>query len=79
MNARPLREVRKRRGAAARRSGRRAEAIAAAWLMLKGYRILGFRLATGTGEIDILAQRGRVLIVVEVKSRTSLELSLIHI
>ncbi|KSB89057.1 hypothetical protein AS593_09940 [Caulobacter vibrioides] len=76
MTAPPLREVRKVRGAAARRSGRRAEAWAAAWLMLKGYRVLGFRLATRSGEIDILAQRGRVLIVVEVKSRTSLEAAL---
>ncbi len=76
MTAPPLREIRKVRGAAARRSGRRAEAWAAAWLMLKGYRILGFRLATRAGEIDILAQRGRVLIVVEVKSRTSLEAAL---
>jgi len=40
--------------------------------MLKGYRILGFRLRTPQGEIDILALRGGVLVVVEVKRRTSL-------
>jgi len=63
--------ARKARGAAARRDGRRREVLAAVWLMLKGYRILGFRLKTRQGEIDLLAKRGRVLAVVEVKSRTS--------
>jgi putative endonuclease len=70
------RAQRQARGAAARLSGRRAEVVAAVWLMAKGYRILGFRLATPFGEIDLLAQRGRVLAVVEVKSRTSLEAAL---
>ena len=74
--ARPLRPERQARGAAARLSGRRAEVIAALWLMAKGYRILGFRLVTPLGEIDLLAQRGNVLAVVEVKSRTSLEAAL---
>ncbi|HQR90490.1 MAG TPA: hypothetical protein PLH31_14755, partial [Caulobacter sp.] len=45
--------VRQIRGAKARLSGRRAEVLAAAWLMLKGYRILGFRLPTPLGEIDL--------------------------
>ncbi len=61
------------RGARARLSGRRAEVLAAAWLMLKGYRILGFRLPTPLGEIDLLAQRGNLLVVVEVKQRASLD------
>ena len=68
--------VRAARGAAARLSGRRAEAWAAAWLMAKGYRILGFRLKTPQAEIDLLAKRGGILAVVEVKSRASLELAL---
>lgn len=70
-----VRQVRARqeRGAAARRLGRRAEVLAALWLMAKGYRILGFRLATPLGEIDLLAQRGKVLAVVEVKQRTTIE------
>ena len=41
--------------------------------MVKGYRILGFRLKTPHGEIDLLAQRGRVLAVVEVKRRMTLD------
>ena len=68
--------VRIARGAAARLSGRRAEVWAAAWLMAKGYRILGFRLKTPQAEIDLVAKRGRVLAVVEVKSRTCLEIAL---
>jgi putative endonuclease len=53
-----------------------AEVIAALWLMAKGYRILGFRLRTPQGEIDVLAQRGAVLAVVEVKIRSTIEASL---
>ena len=64
-------EVRRLRGAAARRSGRRAEVLAALWLMFKGYRVLGFRLRTPQAEIDLLVARRGVLAAVEVKSRTS--------
>ena len=67
--------IRQARGKAARRSGRRAEVWAAVWLMLKGYRIIGFRLKTPQAEIDLLAVKGGVLAVVEVKSRTSLEVA----
>ncbi len=53
--------------------GRRAEALAAWWLRLKGYRILarGFRVAAG--EIDLIARRGRLIALIEVKARPSLE------
>jgi len=68
--------ARQARGAAARLAGRRAEVLAALWLMAKGYRILGFRLRTPQGEIDLLAQRGQVLAVVEVKRRTDLQTAL---
>lgn len=64
--------VRQARGRAARQTGRCAEVLAALWLMAKGYRILGFRLKTRQAEIDLLALRGKVLAVVEVKRRTSL-------
>jgi putative endonuclease len=67
-----MNEVRSARGAAARLSGRKGEVLAALWLMAKGYRILGFRLKTPQAEIDLLAMRGKVLAVVEVKRRTSL-------
>jgi putative endonuclease len=53
--------------------GRRAEWLAAWWLRLKGYRILARDLRTPVGEIDLIARRGRVLALVEVKARPSLE------
>jgi putative endonuclease len=68
--------TRSARGGAARLSGRRSEVWAALLLMAKGYRILGFRLKTPQAEIDLLALRGGVLAVVEVKSRLSLEAAL---
>ena len=69
-------EARRARGHAARLSGRRAEVVAALWLMAKGYRILGFRLKTPFAEIDLLALRGQVLAGVEVKTRATIEASL---
>ena len=69
-------EARRVRGHAARASGRRAELVAALWLMAKGYRLLGFRLKTPFAEIDLLVLRGNVLAGVEVKTRASLEASL---
>lgn len=61
------------RGAKAHKSGHLAEYIALVHLMLKGYRILGFRLKMPQGEIDILAQNGKRLHLVEVKQRRSHE------
>jgi putative endonuclease len=63
-------------GLRARLAGRRGEIVGALWLMAKGYRILGFRLKTPQGEIDLLARKGEVLAVVEVKLRTSIEAAL---
>lgn len=63
-------------GALSHRQGHRSEWLAALWLMSCGYQLLGFRLKTRAGEIDILARRGRVLAVVEVKRRATLELAL---
>ncbi|WP_293906228.1 YraN family protein [Phenylobacterium sp.] len=68
--------ARAERGSRARLSGRRSEAWAAVWLMARGYRILGFRLKTPQAEIDLLAKRGDVLAVVEVKSRATIEAAL---
>lgn len=53
-----------------------AEYVCALWLMAKGYRLLGFRLRTPQGEIDILARKGAVIVVVEVKQRATLEAAL---
>ena len=49
--------------------GRFSEAVAAALLIAKGYRILGRRVKTRAGEIDIIAVRGKRLVFVEVKRR----------
>jgi len=59
-----------RRRAEAR--GRRGEWLGAALLQLKGYRILGRRVRTPMGEIDILASKNDVLAVVEVKARPTI-------
>ena len=59
--------------AAAERRGRRAEAVAALLLRLKGWRILGRWMCTRVGEVDLVARRGRTLAFVEVKARDSAE------
>ncbi len=51
------------------RRGRWAEAACAAALVLRGYRILGRRVRSPVGEIDIVARRGAVLAIIEVKAR----------
>jgi putative endonuclease len=50
-----------------------SEALAAAVLIAKGYRILGRRVRTRAGEIDIVAVRGKRLAFVEVKRRLTRE------
>ena len=77
-SAAPLRSprpsVRKQaRGAKAWRDGQGVEILAALWLMARGWRVLGMRLKTPLGEIDLLARRGAVLAVVEVKRRRTLD------
>ncbi len=70
MTGRAERHLRQRR--AARGLGRRAETIAALWLMLKGWRILERNHGGKGGEIDLIAKRGRVVAFVEVKARATL-------
>jgi len=70
---RPKAAWRQAKGGTAFRAGHAAEWVAAFWLMLRGYRILGFRLRSRAGEIDLLACRGRVLAVVEVKRRATIQ------
>ena len=53
----------------AERQGRAGESRAALWLRAKGWRILDQRVKTPAGEIDLVAQRGRLVAFVEVKWR----------
>jgi putative endonuclease len=55
----------------AERGGRRAENYAAWWLRLKGWTILGRRVRTPVGEVDLVARRGRTIAFVEVKARST--------
>lgn len=48
-----------------------AELIAALCLILKGYKILKMRYRTKFGEIDIVAKKSNLILVVEVKARSS--------
>jgi putative endonuclease len=52
--------------------GRKGEGLAAWWLRLKGYRLLARNFRSGAGEIDLIACRGAVLAMVEVKTRGDL-------
>lgn len=62
---------------AAERRGRRSELVASALLMLKGYRILGRRVRTHFGEIDLIARGpSGVVCFVEVKARQRNETAL---
>lgn len=51
------------------RRGHVAEMLCMAWLVLRGYRIVGRRRRTPVGEIDIVARRGQILAIIEVKAR----------
>lgn len=58
---------------AAFRLGLSAESRAAALLIAKGFRIVARRWRSPSGEIDIVARRGRLLLFVEVKARERLD------
>ncbi|WP_156255585.1 YraN family protein [Sandarakinorhabdus oryzae] len=62
-----------RRRQANERRGRMAEHVAAIWLIAKGYRLLGRRLKTPGGEIDLLLRHRDALVFVEVKARPTLD------
>lgn len=59
----------------AEQKGRHAETLAAWLLRFKGYKILDMRKQTPHGEIDIIAVKGKILAIVEVKRRPTLELA----
>jgi putative endonuclease len=54
------------------RRGHRSEWLAALALMLKGYRIVARRYRTKLGEIDLIARRRDLVLIVEVKARPTL-------
>ena len=64
---------RKQRGSAAYKRGLWAEWLAVWFLRVKLYQILGQRVRTAAGEVDIVARKGDLLIIVEVKARGSYE------
>ena len=51
--------------------GRYGEILAALLLKIKGYRILDRNYRNRFGELDLVAKRGKVLVFVEVKTRSS--------
>lgn len=52
--------------------GRYSEWIAAGALIARGYRIQALRYRTKGGEIDLIARRGDLVAIVEVKARPTL-------
>lgn len=59
--------------AKAEKSGRRGENLAALYLRACGWRIVGQRVKTPRGEVDLVARRGQVVAFVEVKYRRTVE------
>ena len=57
----------------AEQRGRRAEQLAALLLMAKGWRIVARRRRMPMIEVDLVARRGAMLAVVEVKQRATLD------
>jgi len=62
----------KNRKQAAFRRGLRAETLAAFYLRLKCYSIVARRFKTKLGEIDLIARRGSLIAIIEVKARPTL-------
>ena len=56
---------------AAEQKGRQGERIAGWWLRLKGWSILGRRVRTPAGEIDLIVRRGNIVAFIEVKARAT--------
>lgn len=53
------------------RFGILAEKIALIFLILKGYKIMNWRYKTKLGEIDIIAKKANLIVLIEVKARSS--------
>ena len=67
-NARPKQDRQR-----AEKAGRRAELWVSLYLQLTGHQILARRFKTPSGEIDLIARRGKTVIFVEVKQRKRAE------
>jgi putative endonuclease len=65
--------LKKNRRAETHDFGLAAERAAVLFLRLKAYRIIATRYRNHQGEIDIIATRGNVLAIVEVKARKTFE------
>jgi len=63
----------KRNRQRAETKGRRAEYLAAWILRAQAFEILTERFKAPSGEIDVIARRGRLLLFVEVKTRPTLD------
>lgn len=50
-----------------------AEMYAALYLLLKGYRIRAWRYKTAVGEVDLVAEKNKSIVFVEVKLRPTAE------
>jgi putative endonuclease len=57
-----------------RLTGRRGEAVAAAYLVGQGYEILARNVRTRYGEIDVVAREGETLVFIEVRARRGSDL-----
>jgi putative endonuclease len=57
------------------RRGHTAELLCLWHLRLRGYRILARRFRVPSGEIDLIARRGRVLAAIEVKARPNVTIA----
>lgn len=66
---RPKQKWRQEAGRRQYRRGLWAERSACLWLFLKGYHLLGHRVKTRQGEIDLIFRRGHTIAFVEVKAR----------
>ncbi len=65
-----MRRADTRRRQRAQRRGHFAEWLAAFALMCKGYRIVARRFRTRAGEVDLIARKGNLVALVEVKARS---------
>lgn len=63
----------------AEHSGRRAEFLASAAYMMRGFQILERRFRAPQGEIDLIARRGRLIAFIEVKLRRDIDAAILAV